>query len=346
MQMNDSIKRGVSLYSFQEEYFHRRMGFEQILATCSALDVRGIEIIGDQMIPRYPEISPEFLKLWHGWMDKYELTPVCLDMFLDWNKFKGRVMTADERVESVSRDIVNAHQLGCTVIRVIHDIEPDLLERLAPVAEKHNVTLALEVHAPSDLDSPLEQRLIEMFERVRSPFLGFTIDLGIYCKRLPRVVSDRFLREGMAPALVQFLIDAYNAGTLPHAEDEGPGRESLAELVLKRGGREKDIYLAYMGTHMIYSNPRRLLDYMPHIKHIHGKFYEMLPDCTEYSIPYEEIMPVLKEGGYAGYIASEYEGNRWIHDAFAVDSAQQVERHQVLLKRLIQAPVLRDQQTA
>ena len=335
MAKHPSIKRGVSLYSFQEEYFHRKMTLGDILAACSKLDIRGIEIIGDQMIPKYPNISDEFFKTWHGWMDKFELTPVCLDMFLDWNKYKGRVMTFDERVESVTRDIVNANRLGCTIIRVIHDVEPDLLEKLLPVAEKHNVTLALEVHAPSDLDSPLEQRLIEMFERVQTPYLGFTIDLGIYCKRLPRVVTERYLREGMPPALAQWLTDAYDKQELPHAEDEGKGKESLAELVIKRGGREKDIYLAYMGTHMIYSNPRRLLDYMKHIKHFHGKFYEMLPDCTEYSIPYDEIVPVLQEGGFSGYIDSEYEGNRWIHDAFEVDSVEQLRRHHVLLKQLL-----------
>ncbi len=335
MAFTNSIKRGVSLYSFQEEYFHRKMTLEDILVVCSRNDIRGIEIIGDQMIPRYPDISDDFFKAWHGWMDKYELTPVCLDMFLDWNKYKGRVLTFDERVESITRDIVNANRLGCTVIRVIHDVEPDLLEKLIPAAEKHNVTLALEVHAPSDLDSPLEQRLIELFERAQTPYLGFTIDLGIYCKRLPRVVSDRFLREGMAPHLVQFLVDAYNKQELPHAGDEGPGKESLAEMVVKRGGREKDIYLAYMGTHMIYSNPSRLLDYMKHIKHFHGKFYEMLPNCTEYSIPYDEITPVIQEGGYAGYIISEYEGNRWINDAFEVNSLEQVVRHNEMLKQLI-----------
>jgi hypothetical protein len=51
-------------------------------------------------------------------------------------------MNEDERVESIARDIVNANKLGCTLIRVIHDVEPAILEWLAPTAEKHNVTLA------------------------------------------------------------------------------------------------------------------------------------------------------------------------------------------------------------
>ena len=96
------IKRGVSLYSFQEEYFLRKMTLEDIIATTQKLDIPGVEIIPDQMIPGYPNISAEFLKQWHGWMDKYGRTPVCMDMFLDWNKYKGRVMSEDERVESIT----------------------------------------------------------------------------------------------------------------------------------------------------------------------------------------------------------------------------------------------------
>lgn len=335
MPVDSPIKRGVSLYSFQEEYFHRKMSLEDILAACAKLDIRGIEIIGDQMIPRYPDVSDDFVKNWRGWMDKYQLTPVCLDMFLDWNKFKGREMTTDERIDSISRDIVNANKLGCTVIRVIHDIQPEILERLAPIAEKYNVILALEVHAPSDLDSALEQRLIALFERIKSPSLGFTVDLGIYCKRLPRIVTARYLRDGMAPAIAEFLTDRYDNGDIKNPDKKGEDNAKMVENILKLGGREKDIYLAFMGTHMCYSNPRRMLDYMPHIKHFHGKFYEMLPDCTEYSVPYEEIIPVIREGGYRGYINSEYEGNRWIHDAFPVDSVEQVRMHHVMLKKLL-----------
>ena len=60
----------------------------------------------------------------------------------------------------------------------------------------------------------------------------------------------------------------------------------------------------------------------------------MLPDKA-YSVPYEEIIPVLIEAEYKGYIDSEYEGARWVEDAFEVDSTEQVRRHQTMLKRLL-----------
>jgi Xylose isomerase-like TIM barrel len=335
MAVNHKIKRGVSLYSFQEEYFLRKMSLEEIIAVCARMDIPGVEIIGDQMIPNYPNISEAFFKQWHGWMDKYERTPVCLDMFLDWNKFKGRVMSEDEQVESIKRDIVCANRLGCTVIRVIHDVEPGVLERAASTAEKYNVKLALEIHAPSFYDSPFERTLIEMFDQVQSPYLCFTLDLGVFCKKLPRIVTERFLREGMKPEIVEYLNEAYNSNTLSRGSELGKNENSLPEIILSMGGRESDIYWAFMGTHMIYADPKKMLPYLKYTAHIHGKFYEMIDDTHEYSIPYEEIIPLLIEGGYTGYIDAEYEGNRWIQDAQTVDSVEQVRRYQKMLKTLL-----------
>jgi hypothetical protein len=64
----------------------------------------------------------------------------------------------------------------------------------------------------------------------------------------------------------------------------------------------------------------------------------MTEDYVEPSIPYDEIVKVLKQGGYKGYICSEYEGNRWIQDAFPVDSIEQVRRQQEMFKKLIGEP--------
>lgn len=61
----------------------------------------------------------------------------------------------------------------------------------------------------------------------------------------------------------------------------------------------------------------------------------MQDDYTEYSIPYEQIIPLLIEGGYDGYLSSEYEGNRHIQDAFPMDSVEQVRRQHVMFKRLL-----------
>lgn len=321
-----NIKRGVSLYSFQEEYFLRTMGLEDALATLSELGAYGVEIIGDQMIPGYPNISDEFYKKWDAMLDQYQLTPTCLDMFLDWNKYKGRAMTDDEKVASIMRDIDCANRLGCTVIRVITHTEPKILERVASYAEKKNVRLGVEIHSPFHLDHEYQQSLLGMYERVQSPSLGFVPDMGIFVKTFPRVVSERWVRNGVKPEIADAIVASYNRHN---------GMEGIREEVLALGGTESDVAIAKWAGHYIYTDPRRLLDFMPYLFHIHAKFYEMLPTYREYSIPYEDVVPVLIEGGFDGYLSSEYEGNRHIQDAFEVDSVEQVRRQQVMFKELL-----------
>ena len=93
--------------------------------------------------------------------------------------------------------------------------------------------------------------------------------------------------------------------------------------------------LARQATHFIYRDPAEMLPHMDLIGHIQAKFYEMTPEGIEYSIPYDEIVPVLIEGGFDGYLSSEYEGNRHIEDAFEVDSVEQVRRQHAMFGRLL-----------
>lgn len=69
--------------------------------------------------------------------------------------------------------------------------------------------------------------------------------------------------------------------------------------------------------------------------HVHGKFYDVTEDYQEPSIPYKEIIDILAEAGYEGYINSEYEGNRHIQDFMEVDSIKKVSYHQTLLSNLL-----------
>ena len=63
----------------------------------------------------------------------------------------------------------------------------------------------------------------------------------------------------------------------------------------------------------------------------------MTEDGTEYSIPYDEFIAYLARKGYDGYVASEYEGQRFVLFDQPIDDLGQVRKHQDILKRLIQA---------
>ena len=47
---------------------------------------------------------------------------------------------------------------------------------------------------------------------------------------------------------------------------------------------------------------------MPYAMHIHAKFYEITADYKDVDIPHDEIIPLILQSGYTGYLLSEYEG--------------------------------------
>jgi sugar phosphate isomerase/epimerase len=321
-----TVKRGVSLYSFQEEYFLRTLSLEDCIREAAAFGARGIEIIPEQSIPGFPTLTDEFVDTWFGWMETYGTTPVATDLFLDTKRYPDRWLTLEEQVASFHRDIDIAVRLGATVVRAIINTPPEVMEGAAPYAEEKGVRLLLEVHAPFHYEHPWIVAHLEVMHRTGSPALGLMPDMGTYVRRFPRVVSERALRDGARPELVDLIVKTY---------DDGGDTHGLMDLVNYRNGGPVDVGLARQATHYIWTDPKAMLDHMPLIGHIQAKFYEMTDEGSEYSIPYEEIVPLLVDGGFDGYLSSEYEGNRHIQDAYLVDSVEQVRRQHALFARLL-----------
>ncbi|MBL8204194.1 MAG: sugar phosphate isomerase/epimerase [Blastocatellia bacterium] len=321
-----NIKRGVSLYSFQEEYFLRQLTLEQCIAKAAEIGAKGIEIIGEQMVPGFPKLTDEFVAQWFGWMDKYGTTPVCHDMFLDTKRYKHRLLTAEEQLESVLRDLKFAQRLGCKVVRILVSASPDVIEKAIPYAEELDIKMGIEVHSPFHFDQSWILRHLEVMDRTCTKHYGFIPDFGMFTSRYPRVQRERFLRLGVRPHIADYICDSYEQRIFA---------EYIVGNVREMGATPLEIGMAESARHQIWSNPKRLLEHMPRIFHIHAKFYEMQDDYTEYSIPYNQIIPLLIEGGYDGYLSSEYEGNRHIQDVQEVDSVEQVRRQHVMFQRLL-----------
>ncbi|MEV6345546.1 TIM barrel protein [Actinoplanes sp. NPDC051851] len=326
--MTTKIKRGVSLYSLQEEFFLRKLTLEQCIAEMSRLDIRGIETIAEQMMPGYPNLPDGFYEQWHGWMKQYGTVPTAHDMFLDTKLHRDRPLSLEESVESLKVDIRHAAKLGCFVIRVLVTTPPEVVEAAAPYAIDHGITLALEIHSPWDWDDEHIQRHLEVADRVGVEHVGVMPDMGIYVRRFPRVIWQRALRDGATPAIVDQIVERY----------DNRDTATIVEDVERLGGNPADVNLARTSTHFICSDPKLLLDHLPAVHHIQAKFYEMTTVDgldEEYSIPYPEIIAILKRGDWDGYLSSEYEGNRHIQDAFEVESVDQVRRQHAMFTRLL-----------
>ena len=95
-----TIKRGVSLYCYQEEFFLRTMSLEDCIAHAASVGALGIEIIPEQSFPGFPHLTDEQIAQWHAWMEQYGTTTGATDLFLDTKRYPDRWLTHEEQVAS------------------------------------------------------------------------------------------------------------------------------------------------------------------------------------------------------------------------------------------------------
>lgn len=326
MNTNHRIKRGVSLYSYQYETFLRKMNLDDCIAHAASLGAKGIEVVSEQSFTGFPNVPQAQIDGWFDSLERHGAYAQCHDMFLDVKLYKDRKLSFDEMVASLQRDLRFAKKLGCRNLRVIVNTPPEVVVACVPLAEELDVRMGIEVHSPFHFDHPWILRYTELTRATGSDHVGYVPDMGMYLKSYPPVFRDRFLRNGATPKIVEFIEQAYAARVLP---------DYVIMDVRKLGGNAVDIGMAESLRHNIWSNPRRMLEFMPWIFNIHAKFYEIDDSGREPSIPYDEIVAVLVEGGYDGHLSSEYEGQRHIEDAFEVDGREQVRRQQEMFKRLL-----------
>jgi sugar phosphate isomerase/epimerase len=326
-----TIKRGVSLYSFQNDTFQGTMTLEDCIRTCDEMGAKGIEVIGEQTFWGWPEAGVDDARIaeWHALIRKYDCVPVSHDFMLDYKRYKGRPMPFEEQVASVRKDIDFGARLGMKYIRALVSIAPEVLVAAAPYAEEKNIKILIEVHAPLHFDHPWILRHAEAFEKAGSDALGFLPDMGMFLFNFPPVWKEKFMRLGVPKNIADFIEKAYEDRVLS---------EYVILNVINMGGVGPAVAMAETLRHNAAFEPKRMLDYLPRIHNIHGKFYEITEDLVEPSIPYDEIIKVLQQGGYDGYICSEYEGNRWVEDIREPDSVEQVRRQQMMLAQLIGEP--------
>ena len=118
----------------------------------------------------------------------------------------------------------------------------------------------------------------------------------------------------------------------------------LLNMITDRGGDEVDLYVARkvifsigpdarMGTRYYRTRPdydgfRRLLRWS---KYMHGKFFYVDENLESPGIDYPTYVRIMKEEGYKGFIASEYEGG---HFDPTLSEEEQILRHIAMLEKL------------
>ncbi len=332
MKTGAQLKRGVTLYSYQEEFYTRAMTLEDCLAEMAAIGAEGLELLPEQMVPGYPDPSQSWVDEWFRMLAKYNVKPACMDTFVDTTVGGHRNMSTQEAIDVLISHLRLAQRLGFRSIRPTTGPVPDaaieMIERAIPHAEKYDVKIAIEIHAPTMLRSKFIDDYLELINRTGTKHFGFTPDMGLFCRRIPQILTDHCLRAGADPHIV----DSVNELVMARRP-----QDEINAVVGKTQGREPDFTYGFLANYYYQpeNDPKDISLIAPYVYNIHGKFYEMAEDMTEPNIPYEEVIPALIEAGCTGYINSEYEGQRLTQDAFQTDSCEQVRRHQLMMARLL-----------
>jgi hypothetical protein len=309
--------QGVTLYSFTRAFHGREYDLEGLIRKVAAEGFGpGLEIIGFSSFRGFPVIEPGLASWFKDLVSEVGLVPTSLAVNADVGLHRDRLLNQDELIAYMTRQIEAAAVLGFPIARVQISLTPDSMEQLVPVAEKNNVTLALEVHADQYASHPRILALRDRYEKIGSPYLGFTADWGATTVAFAPSAIEAYRRRGASEELLTQVIDLWNVfyqqGPPANQEEHGKRFGAFIGLAAQGGRPELGIDFGINGTGLF--GPARVSDWleiMPWIRHVHGKFFGIDEAGEEPSVPVRDLVRLLVDNGYNGAISSEYEGWHW-----------------------------------
>ena len=304
--MNNTIKIGATLFCYGTEYAQKKYDFEECVKQAALAGATGYEIVGTQMLPSYPNVSDEFLGLITKLKEKYGIGPVAYGANNDRGMRYDRDLTDDEMLADAIIDLKTANLLGCKVMRAQFMLSPNAFERLAPYAELYDVKVGIEIHNPETPSSPYMMEYLDIIKKTRSTYLGFVPDFGCFAIAPNKPHWMKAIKAGVSEAHLQMAAQMrYDDIPL------GQAREKLMEV-----NAHPAIYAALQGMYGFVQFKSKdklpellqgLKDILPYCFEMHCKFHYLDEDCIEASIPYPEILEVIKNSEFNGYLICEYE---------------------------------------
>jgi sugar phosphate isomerase/epimerase len=332
---NSNILLGTSLFSFTVEWLSRRYTLDQMIERVAELGVGpGLEIVGFQSIRGYPAIPDEFAVHFRALVERLGLKPTALGANIDVGRYTGRLLTMEETVASVERQLEAARKLGFPLLR-IQLVGAEVLEKLLPLAERAQIHLACEVHAPLTPSHPSVMVVRELCDRTQSPYLGLVLDFSASMTKPPAGYWHRLRQMGASEKLL----------TTANRIWQGDGAVPEKFAALAGAGQENNADPGVMGmlnmvmTMFAHMPVEAWREGLPYSRHLHGKFYHVDESGNEPAIPYPQIIALLKESGFSGSISAECEGSAFMDVADAVQDAEfgEVQRWHAMVRRLLEA---------
>jgi sugar phosphate isomerase/epimerase len=295
-------KRGVSIYSYEHE-FNVSATLEDCLIEISDLATPGtkigLEVLANAHIKNYPNPSAAWIDNWYKMLDRYDIIPVEYGHWVD-TKLYSETKTIDtkEGVEMLIADIKLASRLGFTRART-------------KVGMQGGASMMTQTPADNFFDiiqgalETAQKHNIRMLTEIHSPtpLKGPTMDK--YMDFITKENTNPWFALNIDFSVFQTQMAPQPGGQAAHAP-------------------------SWMGK-LPLAVPDDMIPLIPYIHCCHSKFNNMTDDCEETTIPYPEVIKVLVDHGYNGYMMSEYEGI----DKLQGGAWPAVRKQHVMLKRLL-----------
>jgi hypothetical protein len=309
-------KLGVTLYSFTPYFHARQYTFEDLVRIVGERNLGpGLEVVGFQSIKGFPRLPDGFARRFRQLVDESGLELSALGANADAGVHHDRLLSDDELEQYMLAQLEAAHTLGFPTVRVQYSVTPDLMERLLPHAERMGLTLGMEVHSPHNVHHPVMLALLDRFEKLGSPHLGFIPDWGASLTRVPPSMIATYREQGLPDELLEGfeeLWDQFHQGPLIASdEDQAVQFRALHELAGRLGAGELASHLGNAVALFGHQKPEDWKEIMPWVVHVHGKFYDIDSEGNEPSAPHEILLRDLVEAGYDRYISTEWEAWHW-----------------------------------
>ncbi len=311
--MEHNIKLGVSLYSFSTEYIHEKLDLEGLLQKAKNMGYKGIELVAAQMVPQYPYPTDEWLEYLKKLLKKYELEPVCWSAYVDMGIRKDRDLTEEEIIQFTMNDLIYAKKAGFPMVRTQHAISPDIFRKMIPFCKELGMKLTIEMHHPHHPEVPVWKEYFEIMKNEGKGVLGFVPDFSIFQTCPHKLYLNQAISFGCRPDRLKQIVDMH----LQHANINNILESCDFSDIEKHTAQE--MFVKFSPTAQI----SQLKDILDCAFYMHGKFYYLENAEHDNCIPYEDIVRTIRDLGYKGYIASEYEGH---HFDETVDSEEQLSR--------------------
>lgn len=321
-------RMGSTLYAFTNEFLSRRYSFEGLLHEIADRQIGpGVEVVGFQSFRDFPNLSDRTVEEFRALVEELGLEPTSLGINADQEILRGKPLGEDEMVAYHEPQIRAAARLGFPIVRYQYGAGPNVIRRLAPLAEDLGVKLGLEIHSPQHAEDPIVLAYREMYAQVNSSALGWIPDFSSTARMPPPSFLRSFLERGASEKLVELANDAW--------QQPGDGQERMAEFA-RRAEAEGHDPLHYNALGLIFTmygnkDPKSWMPLMDRVIHIHGKFFGFDEDGREEAIDYETLLPMFRDAGFNGTISSEWEGHAYSN----ADAFMMVEQHQAMCRRIL-----------